>query len=143
MSEANKSPTSPLSGLVRSSARLAGDILEMGELHLELAKQDSRDALSRSIAPLALIGLGASGAIAGLPLLGLAASSALIDQGGWSPCYAYLVSGVGMILLSIVLAICGGWGLRQSMRTFARSTGELSKNLAWLKSLARETSTQQ
>lgn len=141
MSDTNKGSTSPLSGLVRSSARLAGDILELGELQFELAKQDSRDALSRSVVPLALIALGASGAVAGLPLLGLATSSALIDQAGWSPCYAYLVSGSGMILLSIVLTISGAWGLRQSMLTFARSTGELSKNLAWLKSLARESST--
>jgi uncharacterized membrane protein YqjE len=143
MSDANKSFTSPISGLVRSSARLAGDVLEIAELHLELAKQDSRDALSRSVAPLALIALGASGAIAGLPLLGLAASSALIDQAGWSPCYAYLLSGCGMLLLSILVGFCGAWGLRQSMLTFARSTGELAKNFAWLKSLARETSTQQ
>jgi uncharacterized membrane protein YqjE len=143
MSDTNKGSTSPLSGLVRSSAHLAGDVLAIAELHLELAKQDSRDALSRSVAPLAMIALGASGAVAGLPLLGLAASSALIDQAGWSPCYAYLVCGSGMILLSIVLSISGAWGLRQSVLTFARSTGELSKNLAWLKSLVRESSTKQ
>ncbi|XZE46508.1 phage holin family protein [Pirellulaceae bacterium SH467] len=141
MSSTYQRSPSPLSGLVRSSAQLAGDLLEMGELHWELARQDSKEACRRAIAPMALIALGMAGSIAGLPLLGMAVASVLMEQADWSPWAAYLVSGSGMMLLSIVLAGLGGWGLSRSLRTFSRSTHELSKNLAWLKSLARETST--
>lgn len=141
MSSTYQRAPSPLSGLVRSSAQLAGDLLEMGELHWELAREDSKEAFRRSLTPMALIALGMAGSIAGLPLLGMALASVLMEQAGWSPWAAYLLSGAGMMVLSMVLAGIGARGLRSSFRSFSRSTHELSRNLAWLKSLARETST--
>ncbi len=127
--------THPFSGLLRSASLLASDVIELGELQVALAKDDSRIAVRNSIFPGILLVFGLVALITGLPLLGFGLSSWLVETQGWSEWKAQLMTGALLIGVATLSILIGYFGLKAALKSFSRSSSELSKNLAWFKLL--------
>jgi uncharacterized membrane protein YphA (DoxX/SURF4 family) len=137
MSSSSQLPTNPFAGLLHSVGDLAGDVIEVGELHVQLARADARLAAKRSTGPALLILFGFTALLASLPLIGLAIAGYLTEQYGWSPWKAQACCGIAMSLIATGLIAGGVIGVRSAAGTFTRSIDELSKNVAWVKSMVR------
>jgi membrane protease YdiL (CAAX protease family) len=125
---------SPL-GLVSNIADFGNDIVTLTELQAKLAAYDAKEAASRAILPLAVLGVGAVLALASLPviLIGLAdliARSTRISGG-----MAQLVVGLVTLLLALLACLIGARGSLQSLDSFRRSREELTRNLSWIRTV--------
>lgn len=134
---APKPKVHPLAGVVSSASSLVADVVELGELQVSLAKADAKKALSGSAFPIGLLTVGVVGFISGIPLLGFALASWLEKQMQWTSWKAQLSSGLILIVIASLFAFLGYLGIRSALKTFERSTTELSNNVAWLKSLLK------
>ncbi len=130
----------PFAGLIRSTANLAGDLIELGELQTSLAKEDTKLVVRRAIFPAGMLVLGFTGLLAGLPLLGMALSSWFVEALGWAIWFSHLVSGLSLIALAAMSFILGYYGLKGAIGSYSRSSQELANNLEWIKSLIRSHS---
>jgi hypothetical protein len=130
----NVQPTaSPISGLLNSLADVAIDIVEIGELNLQLAKADSKIAAGRLKSALGLMAVGGGITIACLPLIAFGVANVLIEQFGWRAWVAQVV--VGFLMLSTAMGLTT-FGLRRfwyGLDAFSRTSTELGKNVLWIK----------
>ena len=127
----------PFAGVVSSASSLVGDVVELGELQVSLARADAKKALNGSAFPLGLITVGVVGFISGIPLLGFALASWLETEMNWTAWKAQLSSGLLLVVIASLFAFIGYLGIRSAMKAFDRSSKELSNNVAWLKSLLK------
>lgn len=134
---APKPNTHPLAGVVSSASSLIGDVVELGELQVSLARADAKKALSGSAFPIGLLTVGVVGFISGIPLLGFALASWLETEMQWTAWKAQLSSGVLLVFIATLFAFFGYLGIRSALGAFDRSAQELSTNVAWLKSLLK------
>ncbi len=128
---------SPVSGVVHSLADLGGDLLEILELQVGLARNDVKDAAKASIAPAIALVSGISMMVAALPVIGLSLASVLKAQSGLPSWAAELLVGVAMCAIAVALCCASIFKLKKAVSLFGRSISELSKNISWLKSIAR------
>ncbi len=127
----------PVSGVFHSVTDLAGDVLEILELQVSLARQDAKDALRLGLIPLIALVIGTSMMVAALPVLAFALAKLIQIQLDISEWVAQLGVGAAMIALALLVSFFAFRTLKKTLSTFGRSTSELSKNISWLKSVAR------
>lgn len=127
----------PVSGVVHSVTDLAGDVLEIFELQVCLARQDAKDALRSGFVPLTAIILGISLMVAALPVLAFAIAKFIQIRFGIPEWVSQLGVGTAMIVLALMMSLLAFRTLKRALTIFGHSTSELSKNLSWLKSVAR------
>jgi len=125
-----------MSGVFGNLAELSGDIASLAELQAQLTILDLKAGAARATVPALLLGLGALLTLAAAPVALIGASELLADalalaHRGW----AYLiVAGIAAVLTAILVAI----GLPRLIRSFeslAHSKEELSRNVAWIKTV--------
>lgn len=127
----------PLNGVFTSLADLAGDLLELTELQIQLAKVDGRRFLKQSI-PLTVIGvMAATSVIATLPVMMMGLAKYLSVTFGWQEWIGLLgVAGVtGMVSLALLFFCISQ--LRKTLTSFKLSYEQSQKNVAWMKNVIR------
>lgn len=130
--------TGPLSGLAGQAAEVTGDILELAELQVKLARLDARDAVKRVVGPLGLMVFAACMAIASLPVVFLGLAGGLTKLTGLEPWATQLIVGGIGVVIAVIVVVLALRTLTTALDTFKRSTDELSKNVAWFKSIFRK-----
>jgi len=121
--------------LAGQAAEVTGDILELAELQVKLARLDARDAVKRVVGPLGLMVFAACMAIASLPVVFLGLAGGLSKLSGLEPWAAQLIVGAVGVVIAATVAALALRTLTTALDTFKRSTDELSKNVAWFKSI--------
>ncbi len=128
---------SPVSGVVNSIADLTGDVLEIFELQVKLAGKDASEAIRSGVSPLIALAISMSMLVAALPVLAFSLAK-LAEVGLGAPEWvAELAVGGCMTAIALLLSFFALRKLRNTLSIFGRSASELSKNIAWLKSVAR------
>jgi uncharacterized membrane protein YqjE len=127
----------PVSGIVNSIADLAGDLLEIFELQIRLASKDAKEAMSSGVLPSIALAIGMCLMVAALPVLAFSLAKLVRIQFETSEWVAELAVGGSMTMLAIIISFIAIRKLKNNLAIFGRSTSELSKNIAWLKSVAR------
>lgn len=131
------SSSNPIAGLISSASDVALDIMEVGELQVQLARLDAKIAMERSLVAALLVIGGWVLTVACLPLMAMGVASWMADQLPWALWKAQLLVGVLATCLALLLTTLGGYRLRYALRAFSRTTSELEKNVSWLKQLVR------
>lgn len=130
------SPASnPITGIIASATDVALDIMEVGELQVQLAKLDAKVAFERLVAASILLIGGWVMMVACLPLIALGVANCITDQLAWAPWQAQLLVGILSISGALLLTILGVYRLRYSLTAFSITSSELTKNVSWLKQL--------
>lgn len=120
-------------GLIDNVSSFGNDLATLATLQAKLASADLREGLQRAapaVGVLAAVGLISA---AGVTALVLALASWLAESFQFRTSSALAIVGLG----SLVVAALGGWlgarALASSFTTFRRSSEELERNLAWIK----------
>ena len=127
---------SPLvEGVLGNMAEFSTDLISLAELQARLAAADLKESTSRAVLPTGLLVGGAILAVVSLPVL-LGGVGYLIHENstlsiGWS----FLVTALATLALGALLAFVGLRGLGSSFSSFDRSKEELTRNLAWVKTV--------
>ncbi len=128
---------SPLAdGVIGNIAELGGDIAGLAELQAQLAVADLKEATGRAIVPATLLGAGVALLLAALPVALIGASELLADalalsHRGW----AYLIVSAVVAILTVALVLIGLPRLLRSFESLNHSRDELSRNVAWIKTV--------
>lgn len=125
---------SPLT-LVGNIADFGNDIATLAELQAKLTLLDAKEAASKAVTPLILLGGGLAVALGSLPvvLIGLAdmiARAAKVPAGT-----AQLVVGLVALALGGLVAYLGLKGSTRSLGSFRRSSEELTRNISWIRTV--------
>jgi hypothetical protein len=129
--------SNPIAGLLSSASDVALDIMEVGELQIQLARLDAKVAIDRSIAAAVLVIGGGVMTAACLPLIAMGVANCIADQLAWEPWQAQLLVGVLSTCLALLLTTLGAYRLRYALTAFSITSSELAKNVSWLKQLVR------
>ena len=128
---------SPLAdGVIGNIAGFASDVSTLAELQTKLAVADMKVAASRAFIPATMVITGILLLMAALPIALIGASELVADaltlthRG-----HAYLfVAGV-TFMLTLLLVLIGFPRLKTSLNAMAQTREELSRNLAWIKTV--------
>lgn len=134
-----RSTSSPFSDFASQAAEVTSDVVELAELQVKLARLDAAEAVKRVVWPLGFILLAACLAIASLPVIFFGLAGLLQELSGWMPWVCQLIVGVIGIVIAIAIAASSLRTISRAFNTFERSSQELSKNIAWFKSIFRKT----
>ncbi len=128
----NGRPPLPPVEVGRCGQALLSDLTELGELQAKLLAADARTAADRSAGSLALVVIGVALAASALPVLLVAAGYGLHAAGlpEWA---AFLLAGLGGLVVGALTAYIGWRTLRRAFRTFRRSGDAFSQNLAFVR----------
>lgn len=135
----NGAPTGKEPTVARSFSRLAHDAIELGELQAQLLTLDVRTLTSRMKTAL-MFGVASLVVLLGaVPIALLALAELLVAAGDWSrPTAVAAAAGVGVLAAVLLMAI--GWrGLERGAGSLDRSREELKRNLDWIKSSLRQS----
>lgn len=122
-------------GVLGSLSDFGNDIATLAELQVKLAALDAKAAADRAALPLGVALAGTAVALGAMPVLLLGAATLLANAlhmaEGWA---MVLVGGValGGSLLGIAVA---ARRLRHCCESFRRSRDELSRNIAWVRTV--------
>lgn len=131
--------TSPVRGFVGQAAEVTGNVIELAELQVQLAKEDAADAVQIASRPIFMIAVGGVLLLASLPVLLLAIAGLIARYSGMNLELAQLIVGVGAALVAIVGLLLSARTLKSSLSPFTRSAQELKQNITWLKTIFRTT----
>lgn len=128
--------TEPITTMVGGLAEFGNDVSTLAELQAKLALLDMKESARRAAVPSALIVVGVALATASLPvaLIGvseLVATALQLAHRGW----AYLIVAGVTLLIAILIAAVAGSRLGHSFESFQRSRDELTRNIAWLRTV--------
>ena len=134
-----RSNASPVRGFFGQAAEVTGDVIELAELQVRLAKVDAANAVKISILPIAVIGTSGLVLLASLPVLLFAIAGFIARLAGISAEMAQLlVSAIAVGLALVAIAISVRY-LKSATRAFDRTAEELKHNLVWLKTIFRSS----
>jgi len=121
--------------VVGSLAEFGNDIATLAELQAKLAVLDFKDSAARGTVPLALIVLGLAILLASLPVLlagvALLVASALTISLG----KAMLLTAIVALVVGAVVVVVAGILFTRSFASFRRTREELTRNLAWIRTI--------
>jgi hypothetical protein len=133
------SATSPVTGIAQSLAALAGDVVELTELNVRLVREDAKLAGQKALSPAIWLTVGIALLVACLPVLGFGLASCLAEFSGWKLWIAQLLIGAIMGAAAVGICVYALLSIRRAGAQFGRSTKEIANNVAWIKSVIRET----
>jgi uncharacterized membrane protein YqjE len=121
--------------VVSGIAEFINDIVTLAELQAKLALLDLNESLEKARLSLALVVVGVFFILASLPvaLFGVAEllAAALKISHGW----ALLMTGAVVLVVAGIVVAVSAYRLVPSVSSFRRSREELSRNLAWIRTV--------
>lgn len=122
-------------GVVESIAEFVNDVTTLADLQTQLAIYDTKEVLGRATWPLVFIAASVAVALAGLfvTLFGLAGFIASLVT--LNPGLVYLIVGLAALAIAGIVGWVSYKRSLQSLSSYQRSREELSRNIAWLKTV--------
>ena len=133
--------TSPVRGFVGQAAEVTGNVIELAELQVQLAKEDAAEAIQIAIKPIFTIVIGGVLLLASLPVLLLAIAGLISRYSGMNLELAQLIVGLCATVIAVAAVLLSVRTVKSSLAPFNRSTQEFKQNVSWLKTIFRSTNT--
>ena len=136
MSRANGSNNmaSPLT-LVGNIADFGNDIASLAELQAKLTLMDAKEAASKAAVPVVVL-VGASVlALGSLPVILLGLAGLIASAAKIQPATAQLLVGLTTLVVAGIAGFVGLKGSTGSLKSFRRSSEELTRNLSWVRTV--------
>lgn len=137
----NGHPKAKEPNVVASFSGLAHDVVELGELQVQLLTLDAAAAWQRMRTGLVLVVVAACLLLGSIPIALLIIAEALVEFAGWSRTASLgVAAGIGLVAAGVIAAVA--WHRLKAMcATFDRSREEFTRNLAWIKSSLQQQPT--
>ena len=127
---------SPLTGGVLGNlAEFASDCTTLLELQSRLAVEDLKDSAARAVVPVGGAAFGVALALGALPVALLGVGELVVQYGGLTRGWSYVIVAVAALVLGGLSAWLFGSRIGASFESFHRSREELTRNLAWIKTV--------
>ena len=127
---------SPLTeGVFGNLAEFASDCTALAELQAKLAVQDLKASVGQAVWPAVALGVGGVLALASVPVLLMGLAELVVQYAKWTPGLAYLAVAGGGLVLGGLLIFFLGLRVTGCFVSFRRSLEELSRNVAWIKTV--------
>ena len=122
-------------GVVESIAEFVNDVTTLADLQTRLAVYDTKEAVGRATYPAIFIAAGVAVVLASLSIILLGLADLLTSGANIHPGLARVLVG-GLALTVAGLTAFFSWkNLTRSLESFRRSSEELSRNIAWLRTV--------
>ncbi len=131
-SSANGAPEQQVVGGITG---FGSDMATLAELQAQLAAADLKESLQQAALPLALLAGGVIGLIGAVPVVLLGVAGLLTTALKISSAWATLLTGGVVVALALVVIIVSGSKIGPSFSSFRRSREELTRNLAWIRTV--------
>jgi uncharacterized membrane protein YqjE len=120
-----------------SVSDLTHDVIELSELQVQLVALDAKHSMQKARACLVMAVIGAAMLLGTIPVALLTIAALLVETLEWSyAASAGVATLVGLVITAIVMGVAYGY-VKNGLVSFDRSTEELRRNIAWLKSTLR------
>jgi len=126
---------SPEGRVVGGLADFGNDVATLAELQGKLALIDLKECLDKALIPLALMAVGLVVILGAVPVVLLGAADLVATALKIGPGQAKLLTGGGVLVLAATVAILAALRIGPSLSSFNRSREELSRNLAWIRTV--------
>ncbi len=130
---------SPVRGFVGQAAEVTGNVIELAELQVQLAKEDAADAIRIAVQPILIMVIGGILLLASLPILLFAIAGFIARYSDLSLEVAQLIVSLTASVAAIVALILSVRVLKSSLAPFTRSSQEFKQNITWLKTIFRSS----
>jgi len=122
-------------GVVGSLADFANDVASLAELQARLAQLDMKDAAQRATIPL-VVALGlAAVLLACIPVAIVGVGLLIATATGLSYGLALLLTALGVMVVSAIVAVVMLRRVGRSLDVFRRSQEELKRNVSWIRTV--------
>jgi uncharacterized membrane protein YqjE len=119
---------------------LLHDVIELGELQMQLLTVDLAEARRRSVLAIVLVGSALVLALSSVPVLLLGIGWALVAWAGWTHAAAFAITAVVALLLAAGLAWLAWRRLNAAIGKLSRSGEEFATNVRWIKDALKQNS---
>jgi hypothetical protein len=120
-----------------SVSDLTHDVIELSELQVQLVALDAKYSMQKARSCLVMAVIGAAMLLGTIPVALITIAAVLVETLEWSyAASAGVATLVGLVITGIVLGIAYSY-IKSGLVSFDRSTEELRRNVAWLKSTLR------
>jgi len=126
---------SPEGRVVGGLADFGNDVATLAELQGKLALIDFKECLAKALIPLALVAVGLIVLLGAVPVVLLGAAALLAAALKIGSGQAMLLTGGGVLVLTATVVIVAALKLGPAFSSFNRSREELSRNLAWIRTV--------
>jgi hypothetical protein len=125
----------PEQQVVGGIAGFGSDMATLAELQAQLAVTDLKESVQKAALPLALLAGGVIALIGAVPVVLLGLAALLATALKISPGGAMLLTGGAVLLLALVVVVISASKIGPSFASFRRSREELTRNLAWIRTV--------
>jgi hypothetical protein len=116
-------------------AEFGNDIATLAELQARLTLLDLKECLQKLTVPVALVGAGLFGVIGALPVALAGVAGLLAAALKISPAAALLLTGGVVLAVAVGTIAVAAWRIPATFSSFRRSREELTRNLAWIRTV--------
>lgn len=127
---------SPLTeGVLGNLAAFGADCTTLLELQSQLAAEDLKASSARAAVPTGVAAFGAALGLSALPVALLGVGELIVQYGGLTRGWSYVIVAVAAMAVGGLAAWLFGSRIGAAFEPFTRSREELSRNLAWVKTV--------
>jgi len=126
---------SPEGRVVGGIAELGNDIATLVELQAKLFTIDMKECLGKLLIPVSLLGGGLVLLLGAVPVALLGIATLLASATALSPGWAMFLTGLVALALAAALMVVAAMRIGPSLSSFTRSSEELTRNLAWIRTV--------
>ncbi len=130
---------SPVRGFFGQAAEVTGDLIELTELQVQLAKADAADAMRMAVRPITVIAVSGVVLLASLPVLFFAIAGLVARYSGVSAELAQMMVSMLAVAIATVATMIAARFLGTAAQPFSRSAAEFKHNVVWLKTIFRSS----
>jgi Putative Actinobacterial Holin-X, holin superfamily III len=116
-------------------AEFGNDIATLAELQARLTLLDLKECLQKLTVPVALVGAGLVAVIGALPVALVGVAGLLASALKISPAAASLLTGGVVLVVAVGTVAVAASRIPASFSSFRRSREELTRNLAWIRTV--------
>lgn len=125
----------PATAMVENAASFGHDVLTLAELQAKLAAVDLKEAAGHAAIPFAVIAVGATLALGSIPVALMGLAEMLDGATHLGPGASRLITAAGALVIGVIALAIAASRLGAAFRSLERTREELSRNLAWIKTV--------
>jgi Putative Actinobacterial Holin-X, holin superfamily III len=126
-------------GVITSLGELGGNVATLAELQAKLTLIDAREAVGRATWPTAVLAVSAAVLLATVPVLLIGLAFLVASWTGISQGAALLIVAAVVAIIAGAIALVSLREFLRSFESFRRSRDELTRNVAWIKTVLTQS----